>query len=274
MTLTSTLAESSCESAPDERRTGLTVLIVNDDGIDATGIRLLEEVARTFTDQVWVVAPDEERSGAGHSLSVTYPIRVRRRDDRHFAIKGTPTECTLLGVHELMGGVRPDLLLSGINRGPNLGDHITYSGTVSAAIEGALLGIPSIALSQGIGSERKVHWDTARHYAPRVIRRLLAMNWQPGTFVNVNFPNCVPDAVTGVRITSQGMRPPGSIRPVKRVDERNVPYYWLKTSIHAGGDAEGNDLRAALDNAVSVTPLHPDMTLRAMIPELTKLFDE
>jgi len=270
----SKLAESCYESKPDERRTDLKVLIVNDDGIDARGILLLEEVARTFTDQVWVVAPDEERSGAGHSLSVIHPIRVRRRDDRHFAIKGTPTECTLLGVHDLMGGVRPDLLLSGINRGRNLAEDITYSGTVAAAIEGAMLGIPSIALSQAITHQSKTHWDTARQYAPRVIRRLLTMNWRPGTVVNVNFPNCTPDSVTGIQITSQGMRPPGSFRPVKRVDERHVPYYWIKADYLEGGEAEGNDLRAALDNAVSVTPLHLDMTLRAMIPEMRKLFDE
>ena len=126
------------------------VLIVNDDGIDAPGIGLLEEIVRTLTDDVWVVAPDEERSGAGHSLSLTLPIRLKERDARHFAIKGTPTDCTLLGVYELMGELRPDVLLSGINRGPNLAEDITYSGTASAAIEGAMLGIPAVALSQAL----------------------------------------------------------------------------------------------------------------------------
>src|SRR6267154_1532625 len=122
------------------------LLLVNDDGIDAPGIILLEKIIRRYTDEVWVVAPDEEKSGASHSISMNVPVRVRKRDDRHFAIKGTPTDCVLLGVYELMGGEKPDGLLSGINRGPNLAEDITYSGTASAAIEGAMLGIPSIAL--------------------------------------------------------------------------------------------------------------------------------
>jgi 5'-nucleotidase len=259
---------------PAQRPVKPRVLIVNDDGIDAPGIVLLEELVRTFTDQVWVVAPDEERSGAGHSLSLSYPIRVRERDDRHFAIKGTPTDCTLLGVYELMDGEKPDVLISGINRGPNLAEDITYSGTASAAIEGAMLGIPSIALSQIMTYQSEVHWDTARRYAPRVIQRLLTMKWRPGMFVNVNFPNCPPDAVTGIRVTSLGIRPPGSFRPVRRVDERHVPYYWIKAAFPDGGEAEGNDLRAALDHAVSVTPLHLDMTLFGILPEMRELFHE
>src|SRR5258708_3784071 len=156
----SNFSAGSDDECPHQPR----VLIVNDDGIDAPGIVLLEELVRTFTDQVWVVAPDEERSGAGHSLSLSHPIRVRQRDDRHFAIKGTPTDCTLLGVYDLMGGEKPDVLLSGINRGPNLAEDITYSGTASAAIEGAMLGIPSIALSQIMTYQSEVHSDTARRY--------------------------------------------------------------------------------------------------------------
>jgi len=251
----------------------LRVLIVNDDGIDAPGIILLEEIVRRFADDVWVVAPDEERSGAGHSLSMTQPIRVRQRDARHFAIKGTPTDCALLGVYELMQDRRPDVLLSGINRGPNLAEDITYSGTASAAIEGAMLGIPSVALSQVIAYKSEIHWDTARTYAPIVIERLLTMRWRPGTFVNVNFPNCTPGSVTGIRVTSQGLRPPGTFRPVARVDERHVPYYWIKVDYPHGGEAAGNDLQATADNAVSVTPLHLNMTSHDMMPGMTALFE-
>ncbi len=249
------------------------ILIVNDDGIDAPGIVLLEEIARAFSDDIWVVAPDEERSGAGHSLSLSYPIRVRRRDDRHFAVKGTPTDCTLLGVYEMMGERRPDLLLSGINRGPNLAEDITYSGTACAAIEGAMLGIPAVALSQIMTHEGPVHWDTARRYAPMVIERLLTMKWRQGLFVNVNFPDCGPAEVTGIRVTHQGLRPGGSFRPVRRVDERHVPYYWIKIAFPAGGDREDNDLRAALDHAVSVTPLQLDMTARQLMGDLRALFE-
>jgi len=250
------------------------VLIVNDDGIDAPGIVLLEEIVRAFSDDIWVVAPDEERSGAGHSLSLSHPIRIRQRDERHFAVKGTPTDCALLGVYELMGDRKPDLLLSGINRGPNLAEDITYSGTASAAIEGAVLGIPSIALSQIITYQSPIHWDTSRLFAPRVIRSLLAMPWQAGSFINVNFPNCPPNNVTGIRVTSQGLRPPGSFKPVGRVDERHVPYYWIKVTFPDGGQAEGNDLQAAADNAVSITPLQIDMTARSLMPGLSAIFKD
>ena len=221
------------------------VLIVNDDGIDAPGILLLEEIVRAFTDDVWVVAPDEERSGAGHSLSLSYPVRVRERGNKHYAVKGTPTDCALLGVYELMGDRRPDILLSGINRGPNLADDVTYSGTACAAIEGAMLGIPAIALSQVFTYQHTVQWETARRYAPQVIERLLKLRWRTGMFINVNFPNCEADAVTGMRITRQGTRPPGSYRPVPRVDERHVPYYWIKVAFSGGrrrgGQRSGSD---------------------------------
>ena len=247
------------------------ILIVNDDGIDAPGIILLEQVARQFTDDVWVVAPDEERSGAGHSISISYPIRLRERDARHFAIKGSPTDCALLGIYELMGDRRPDLLLSGINRGPNLAEDITYSGTASAAMEGAMLGVPAVALSQIITYEGEVYWATAERYAPIVLAKLLAMEWRPGLFVNVNFPNCPPEAVTGIRPTTQGMRPAGAFRPVRRVDERHVPYYWIKIGFPEGGGENGNDIQAALDNAVSVTPLQIEMTAHDLIPSLSAL---
>jgi 5'-nucleotidase len=249
------------------------VLIVNDDGIDAPGILLLEEVVRQFTDDVWVIAPDEERSGAGHSLSLSYPIRVKQRDERHFAVKGTPTDCALLGIYDLLGDRKPDLLLSGINRGPNLAEDITYSGTASAAIEGAMLGIPSVALSQIWTYQTEVQWATARHYTEQLLPGLLAMEWKQGSFVNVNFPHCPLSEVSGVRVTTQGMRPPGSFRPIRRVDERHVPYYWVKIAFPDGGAAEGNDLAAARDNAVSITPMQLDMTAHDQIAAFRARFE-
>lgn len=249
------------------------ILVVNDDGIDGPGIILLEEIARTLSDDVWVVAPDEERSGAGHSMSISYPIRLRERDDRHFAVKGTPTDCVLVAVYELMkDGKRPDIILSGINRGPNLAEDITYSGTASAAMEGAMLGIPSIALSQMLRYQSPVYWETARRYAPEVIAKLLTMTWQSGLFVNVNFPNCPPEEVTGIQVTTQGLRPPGTFQPVRRVDERFVPYYWIKIAFPEGGAEPGNDLQAALDKAVSITPLQVEMTAHSQIASLKQLF--
>lgn len=242
------------------RALGPRILLVNDDGIDSRGLKLLEEIVRNFSDDVWVVAPDEERSGAGHSISISHPIRVRKIDDRHFAVKGSPTDCALLGINEFLGGRRPDVLLSGINNGPNLAEDLTYSGTASAAMEGALLGIPSIALSQVRSYGAEAHWETSAHYLPDIIRTLMTLDWPDGNFININVPNVEPQAVTGTRLTKQGQRPPGSYIPVKRVDERHVPYYWIKIQHLAGGDHSGTDLEAIRDNAISVTPVQLDMT--------------
>lgn len=248
------------------------ILITNDDGIDGDGIRLLEKVALQMSDDVWVIAPEDERSGAGHSMSISHPIRIRQRDERHFAIRGTPTDCALLGIHELIPGKRPDIILSGINRGPNLAEDITYSGTCSAAMEGAVLGIPAIALSQIIRYKSEIHWTTSEKFAAPVLERLIAMDWQPGQFVNVNFPDCPPDEVTGMRVTTLGMRPEGAFRPVGRIDERHVPYWWIKINFPDGGNVPGNDLQAAIDKQVSITPLRLDMTDHAALAKLQDLF--
>jgi 5'-nucleotidase len=239
---------------------GHRFLLVNDDGIDAPGLGILEEIARRFSDDIWVVAPDEEKSGASHSLSMTMPIRVRKVDDRHYAIKGTPTDCALIAVWELMTDNRPTVLISGINRGANLAEDITYSGTAAAAMEGTFLGIRSISLSQVFTLGGEAPWDTARAYAPAVIERLLDCEWEPGTFVNVNFPDCAPEDVTGVRVTSQGQRLPGSFRPERRVDARHIPYYWIRLTYDDGNPAVGTDLEAITARAVSVTPMHLDLT--------------
>jgi 5'-nucleotidase len=240
---------------------GPRILLVNDDGIEARGIKILEDVVRHISDDIWVVAPDEERSGFSHSISMTNPIRVRKIDERHFAIKGTPTDCALLAIYELIEGKKPDILISGINRGPNLAEDVTYSGTVAAAMEGALLGIRSIALSQVFTIGGTVHWEPAIHHALPVIQKLLACDWEPGSLVNVNFPDVPPDQVSGVRVTTQGRRLPGSFMPARRVDEQDVPYYWIKL-VYKNGDLEiGTDLHAVFaENAISVTPLQLDLT--------------
>jgi len=235
-------------------------LLVNDDGVDSAGIKLLEEIVRTFTDDVWVVAPDEEKSGFSHSISMTVPIRLRQLDDRHFAVKGTPTDCVLLAIYELMGDEPPTVIISGINRGANLAEDITYSGTAAAAMEGALLGVRSIALSQVFTIGAGTYWETARRYAPPILATLLSCDWQSGSFVNVNFPDAPPDQVSGTRVTTQGRRLPGSFRPVRRLDERHFPYYWIKLAYQTGDLAAGTDLHAIAENAISVTPMHLDLT--------------
>jgi 5'-nucleotidase len=247
------------------------VLIINDDGIYATGILLLEKIVRQFTEDVWVVAPDEEKSGASHSISMNIPVRVREIDSRHFAIKGTPTDCALLAIYEIMK-MRPTILLSGINRGANLAEDITYSGTAAAAMEGALLGVPSVALSQVFTPRGQVPWETAEKYTPLILERLLAAEWQPNTFVNVNFPNTAPDAVSGIRVVSQGQRPPGSFLPEGRIDGRGVPYYWIKLAYKDGGFEPGSDLEAIRDDAVSVNPIQLNMTANPFRERLARSF--
>lgn len=249
------------------------ILIVNDDGIDSPGIVLLETIARRFSDDVYVVAPDEERSGASQSISITNPIRYLRRDERHFAVRGTPADCALLGINTFLGGNKPDILLSGINAGPNLAEDVLYSGTCAAAKEGALLGIPSVALSQMRSYGAPARWDTAEAHLPDIIDRLFEMEWRPGVFVNVNVPNVAPDDISGIRITSQGQRPPGGFLPVERLDERRVPYFWIKIRSPEGDLIEGTDLHAVAHRAISVTPMQIDITCRDLSTNLEMIFE-
>ncbi|RBI86643.1 5'/3'-nucleotidase SurE [Rhodosalinus halophilus] len=247
------------------------ILITNDDGIHAEGIQLLERIVRQHCDDVWVIAPDEERSGASHSVSMHTPVRVRKVDERHFALKGTPTDCAIMAIHELMDGP-PTLLLSGINRGANLAEDLTYSGTAAAAMEGALLGVPSIALSQVFTPGEDVPWQTAERFLPQVIEGILAADMAPGTFVNVNFPPVGPDAVTGLHVVDQGQRPPGSFQPEGRTDGRGVPYYWIKLRYTRGQADEGTDLWAMAENAVSICPVQLNMTAMALKDRLRRHF--
>ena len=243
---------------------GHRILLINDDGINAPGIELLERVVRRHCDDVWVVAPAEERSGASHAISMHDPIRMHKLDDRHFAIKGSPTDCALMGIYEIMPQP-PTLILSGINWGANLAEDVMYSGTAAAAMEGALLGVPSIALSQ-VHDFGHVHWDTAERWLERVLAGILDTGFDDNTFVNVNFPPVPADQVTGIRVVDMGLRPPGSFKPEGRIDARTKPYYWIKIQYKTGAEGssgEGTDLRAISDGAISVTPVQLNWTAPA-----------
>src|SRR5437764_13761758 len=167
----------------------MRILLTNDDGIHAPGLAVLEEIARTLSDDVWVVAPETDQSGVSHSLSLNDPLRLREIDERHFAVKGTPTDCVLMGVRHLMQEA-PDLVLTGVNRGQNVAEDVTYSGTIAGAMEGTILGVPSFALSQAYGLETRQnpYWDTAIRHGPDVIRKVLAEGMPNDVLVNVNFP--------------------------------------------------------------------------------------
>jgi 5'-nucleotidase len=249
------------------------ILVTNDDGINANGLKVLERVARTLSDDVWVVAPEVNQSGAAHSLTLTRPLRVRRLDERHAAIDGTPTDCVLIALQHLIpdrpdGGPSVDLVLSGVNHGHNLGEDVTYSGTIAAAMEATLFRVPAVALSQACESRSSIRWATAERWAPDLIRRLLDMPWQEDLLVNVNFPDLEPDQVKGWRVTRQGKRKIGDTL-VERVDPRGEPYIWigaLRESAEAAG--EGTDLAAIAEGYVTVTPVHLDMTHHASLDTL------
>ena len=204
----------------------MRILVTNDDGIYARGLGIAEAIARTFSEDIWVVAPADEQSGAGHSLTLTRPLRLRQHGERRFSVSGTPTDCVMMGLLEVMDGP-PDLILSGVNRGANLGEDVTYSGTVSAAMEGALAGIRSIAMSQvyareGIGDG--VSFSTAEAWGKRAIEPLLDLPFEAGTLININFPALPPEQVRGIRVVGQGIRDYGRASMVKNTDPRGFPY--------------------------------------------------
>lgn len=240
---------------------GQRILITNDDGIHAEGIAVLERIARQFSDDVWVVAPEHDQSGTSHSLSLQSPIRIREVAENKFAVRGTPADCVVIACRHLMQDCPPSLILSGVNQGPNLAEDMNYSGTVAAAMEGAIQGIPSIALSQNFfGAGRAIRWDTVEHHGPDVLRRLMQLSLAPGVFLNVNFPAVDPKDIAGVVATQLGTRTAFETSVHHRVDARGFPYYWISFNNKANDPAKGTDLHAMQNALISVTPLHPDLT--------------
>jgi 5'-nucleotidase len=255
----------------------MRILLTNDDGVNATGLKVLEKIARLFSDDIWIVAPTEEQSGAGHSLTLTQPVRLRRLGERRFCVTGTPTDSVMMAIAHVMKDAPPDLVLSGVNRGANLGEDVTYSGTVSAAMEGALAGIPSIALSQSYAREGMgdtVPFAAAEAWAEQVLRPLLATRMEPRTLVNVNFPASPPDRVKGIRVTQQGLRDYGRLRIDKRTDPRGYDYFWFGLGPMLETPSHSTDLEAVADGYVSVTPLHLDLTHAPSLARLKESFGQ
>ena len=249
----------------------MRILLTNDDGIHAEGLAVLERVARTLSDDVWVVAPETDQSGFAHSLSLSEPLRMRKIDDRHYALRGTPTDCVIMGVRKVMDRP-PDLILSGVNSGTNLADDVTYSGTVAGAMEGTLLGIRSIAFSLGysfVEDVRVVQWETAEVLGPALLKKLVGASLPQGVFLNVNFPRCTPEAVKGTLVTSQGKLVHG-LSVEERRDGRGFPYYWLRFGRQESEIRAGTDQAAIRDGYISVTPLHLDLTAHAVRDRLAK----
>jgi 5'-nucleotidase len=222
-----------------------------------------------------VVAPETDNSGVSHSLSLNDPLRLRQVDERRFAVKGTPTDCVIMAARHILVDQPPTLVLSGVNRGSNVGEDVTYSGTVAGAMEGAVLGMSSIALSQsyGPGNRNNPHWDTALKHAPDIIRRALAARIPRDVLVNVNFPDCAPDAVQGIAICAQGKRDQDMLRIDARFDGRGNPYYWLAfTRKGKPASRSGTDLAALAENKIAVTPLRLDLTDEPFMTALASVF--
>ena len=241
------------------------ILVTNDDGINAPGLEILEEVAASLSDDVWTVAPENEQSGASHSLTLSEPLRARQITERRFAVRGTPTDCVMMGVRHLLDGDRPDLVLSGVNRGQNLAEDVNYSGTVAGAAEGTTLGIPSIALSQAfnIHNPGEPAFDTARKNAGWVIRDLLEAGWAPGILLNVNFPDLPDSDDLEIAVTKQGRRDQSANIIEERRDPRGISYYWIGFRRERPSTPAGSDLKSIYDGKISVTPLHLDRTHEA-----------
>jgi len=248
----------------------MRLLLTNDDGIDAPGLEALERIARALSDDIWICAPAVEQSGKGRGITLTEPLRVNRLGDKRFAVTGTPTDCVVLAVNDLMPE-KPDLVLSGVNRGHNVGEDVSYSGTVAGALQGMAFGIRSIALSQSLErfhDEVVAHFETAETYAPAIIRRLLDQKWFDGVVMNLNFPARPPEAVTEVEVTRQGFRDLGEMHAVRRTDLRGRDYYWMSFRGAKQEHPDGTDLRAMDEGRISVTPLHIDLTHMPSIRDL------
>jgi len=249
------------------------ILITNDDGIHAPGLKTLEKIARRLARDVWVVAPEGEQSGASHSLTLTEPLRIRKISARRFAVRGTPTDCVMLAINHIIRGRKPTLVLSGVNRGANLGEDVTYSGTIAGAMEGAMLGVPSVALSQVYDYRRRtVKWATAEQHGAPLIARMLEIGWPEDVFININFPDVLHSSVEGVRVTRQGRRDVADLLVDERFDARGQPYYWFGFRRKLGDPGNTTDLAAIRDGYISVTPLHLDLTHGPTLADLGAAF--
>ncbi|HRD75687.1 MAG TPA: 5'/3'-nucleotidase SurE [Hyphomicrobiaceae bacterium] len=251
----------------------MLILLSNDDGIDAPGLHALREIARDLAGpggEVVVVAPETNQSGAGHSLSLNEPLRMREVGEGAYAVRGTPTDSVIMALRHVLKGRKPDLLLSGINRGANMAEDLTYSGTVAAAFEGTLLGVRSIALSLSFGAGPEPRWETPLAHGARVIRSLIAEPWASNVLMSINFPDRAPDAVEGVRATRQGRRDLALIDVEARRDTWGTPYYWLAYERRRSNPKDDTDLWAVYNGYISVTPISLEMTHGPSLEGLVK----
>jgi 5'-nucleotidase len=251
----------------------MRILVTNDDGIHAEGLEICAGIARELSDDVWVVAPETDQSGVAHSLSLNDPLRLREVGDKRFAVKGTPTDCVIMAIRHILDA-KPALVLSGVNRGQNAAEDVTYSGTVAGAMEGTILGVPSIALSQAYGpaGRNAIHWTCGATHGPGIVRKILEAGIDPGILVNVNFPDCAPDGVQGIAVSAQGRRPGEFLKIDPRADGRGNPYFWVGFQREKFDLGHGTDLLALQQKKIAVTPLRLDMTDEPTLTRFAGLF--
>ena len=249
----------------------MRILLTNDDGIHAPGMAVLEAIAARLSDDVWVCAPSEENSGAGHSLTLHLPVRLRQHGPRRFAVTGTPTDAVNLALRKLFADRLPDLVISGVNSGENLADDVTYSGTISAAMEAAMAGIPAVALSQAM-RDGGHGFSAAERWADTVLAPLLNLQMARRTVVNINFPPVSADAVRGIRVVRQGFHDYARGSLVEGTDPRGRPYYWFGLHDIEHTLDHGTDLEAVSDGYIAVTPLQLDLTHHASIGSLAEAY--
>ncbi|NWG91862.1 MAG: 5'/3'-nucleotidase SurE [Parvularculaceae bacterium] len=252
----------------------MRILCTNDDGIHARGLESLVYIARLLSDDVWVVAPHEEQSGAARALTLANPIRIREYDPRRFSVSGTPSDAVMMATQKLLADKPADLVLSGVNNGQNLAEDVTVSGTIAGAFQGMSLGIPSIALSLARLNRDKARWATPERHAPGIIRKLLEAGWPKDVVININFPDTDPDAVAGVAVTRQGHRDDFKLFIEERQDLRGGKYYWYGYEGTLSNPPEGVDLRAVYDGRISITPLHLALTHEDSRARLARIFGE
>lgn len=254
----------------------MRILITNDDGINAAGIKVLYDIAKLLSDDVWVVAPETNQSGTSHAMTLHEPLRSRVAGERWIAVNGTPTDCVMMAVRHIMLDEPPALVLSGVNHGSNLAEDVTYSGTIAAAMEGTLLGVPSIALSlmSGVDDDGRgrLAWDTPLAHAPGLITRLIDTGWQKGVVININFPDLPPDDIKGIEFTAQGQRDQALLSIDKRQDPWGTPYFWYGFQRRRSTLVPGTDLAAVADGRISITPLSLNLTDEGTRQSLAKAF--
>lgn len=246
----------------------MRILLTNDDGIHAPGLAALETIARALCDDIWICAPESEQSGASRALTLSEPIRVSKLGERRFAVSGTPTDCVMLALNDLVEGPRPDLVLSGVNRGANMAEDVTMSGTVAGAIEAMAMGVPGIALSQAWSADEAGFFAPAEAFAPGIVRKLFDTGWPSDVVININFPALPLAEIKAVEVTRQGFRDVQVRHAEKRTDLRGRDYYWVGFRQERSQPPEGVDLRAIYEGRISVTPLHIDLTHMPTVHDL------